>query len=71
HLGGLIIWIPSSMMSALAALIAFSCWIRLDAKGRLSRNRRQRELMRARAAAAETPSAAGLGALAGRTGKST
>ncbi len=50
HLGGLILWIPSSMMSALGALIAFGYWVRLDAKGRLPRNRRQREQMRARQA---------------------
>jgi putative membrane protein len=52
HIGGLILWIPSSMMSVLAALIAFGYWLRLDSKGRLPRNRRQRELLRARQAAA-------------------
>jgi putative membrane protein len=52
HIGGLILWIPSSMMSVLAALIAFGHWLRLDSKGRLPRNRRQRELLRARQAAA-------------------
>ncbi|MGH8233841.1 MAG: cytochrome c oxidase assembly protein [Rhodanobacteraceae bacterium] len=71
HLGGLIIWIPSSMMSVLAALIAFGYWIRLDAKGRLPRNRRQRELMRAHGIAAMKAQSAGPEAFAGRTGKST
>jgi putative membrane protein len=52
YLGGLILWIPTSMMSALGALIAFAHWIRLDSKGRLPRNRRQCELIRARQAAA-------------------
>jgi putative membrane protein len=51
HLGGLILWIPSSMMSVLGALIAFGFWLRLDSKGRLPRNRRQRALVRARQAA--------------------
>jgi putative membrane protein len=69
HLGGLILWIPSSMMSVIAALIAFTYWIRLDGKGRLPRNRRQRELIRARAAAAARQSA-GPEALAGSTEKS-
>jgi putative membrane protein len=69
HLGGLILWIPSSMMSVLAALFAFGYWLRLDAKGRLPRNRRQRELARARAAA-QLP-ADGPDALAGSTEKST
>jgi len=68
HLGGLILWIPSSMMSVIAALIAFACWIRLDSKGRLPRNRRQRESMRARQVAAAQSS--GPDALAGSTEKS-
>lgn len=70
HLGGLILWIPSSMMSVLAALVAFTYWIRLDSRGRLPRNRRQREIIRARAAAAATQPA-GPEALAGSTEKST
>lgn len=68
HIGGLILWIPSSMMSVLAALVAFGYWLRLDSKGRLPRNRRQRELIRLRQAAADQ--SAGPEALAGRTGKS-
>lgn len=67
HIGGLILWIPSSMMSVLAALIAFAYWLRLDSKGRLPRNRHQRELIRARQAATQC---AGPEALAGSTGKS-
>ncbi|MGH8126038.1 MAG: cytochrome c oxidase assembly protein, partial [Rhodanobacteraceae bacterium] len=70
HLGGLILWIPSSMMSVLAAVIAFTFWLRLDSKGRLPRNRRQRELIRARqAGAAAQPE--GPVALAGSTEKPT
>lgn len=67
HLGGLILWIPSSMMSAFAALIAFGYWVKLDTRGRLPRNRRQRKALRARAAA---QSPAGPDALAGSTEKS-
>jgi putative membrane protein len=69
HLGGLILWIPSSMMSVIGALIAFTCWVKLDSRGRLPRNRRQREILRARRAAARQPD--GSAALAGRTEKST
>lgn len=68
HLGGLILWIPSSMMSVIAALVAFTYWIRLDSRGRLPRNIRQREALRARQGAAQS---AGPEALAGKTGKST
>ena len=44
YLGGLILWIPSSMMSVIAALIAFRAWVQLDARGRIQRGpaRRQR-----------------------------
>ncbi len=70
HLGGLIIWIPSGMMTALGGVIAFAHWIRLDSKGRLPRNRRQRELLRARAAAQARQSEGPL-ALAGNTEKTT
>ncbi len=68
HLGGLIIWIPSAMMSALGGLVAFSHWIRLDKSGRLPRNRRQREQARARAVAAQPD---GPDALAGSMEKLT
>ncbi|MGA7298469.1 MAG: cytochrome c oxidase assembly protein [Rhodanobacteraceae bacterium] len=37
YLGGLILWIPSSMMSVIAALIAFRAWVQLDARGRIRR----------------------------------
>jgi len=57
HLGGLILWIPGSMMSVLAALIAFSHWVRLDSKGRLPRNRKAREAIRLREAAARNSAA--------------
>ncbi|MDQ2971474.1 MAG: cytochrome c oxidase assembly protein [Rhodanobacteraceae bacterium] len=57
YLGGLILWIPSSMMSVLGALIAFRNWLRLDTCARLPRQQRQREQRRAQSL------------LAGRTGK--
>lgn len=41
HIGGLILWIPSGMMSAIAALIAFRNWVSLDARGRLPSRKRQ------------------------------
>lgn len=66
HLGGLILWVPSSMMSVLAALIAFSYWLRLDGKGRLSQRKARRAAWRARVVAQTQ----GPEALAGRTGKS-
>lgn len=69
HLGGLILWIPSSMMSVLGALIAFGYWLRLDSKGRLPRNRKAREAMRARALAADQRETDGPDALAGSTEK--
>ncbi|MGH8182076.1 MAG: cytochrome c oxidase assembly protein [Rhodanobacteraceae bacterium] len=71
HIGGLILWIPGSMMSVLAALLAFGHWLRLDSKGRLPRNRKSREAMRARALAAQREAEAGPTALAGSTEKST
>lgn len=66
HLGGLILWVPSSMMSVLAALIAFSYWLRLDGKGRLPERGARHAAWRARVVA----QAQGPEALAGRTGKS-
>ncbi|MGH8040829.1 MAG: cytochrome c oxidase assembly protein [Rudaea sp.] len=35
YLGGLILWIPSSMMSVIAALLAFHHWVKLSSRGRL------------------------------------
>jgi putative membrane protein len=70
YLGGLILWIPGAMMSVLAAVVAFGHWLRLDTRGRLPRNRRQRELIRARNAAAVRQSA-GPVELAGSTEKFT
>jgi len=32
YIGGLILWIPSSMMSVIAALIAMRNWLVLDAR---------------------------------------
>lgn len=40
HLGGLILWIPSSMMSVIAALLALRAWVQLDARGRIRRRGR-------------------------------
>ena len=40
YLGGLILWIPSSMMSVVAALLAFHHWVTLSARGRLCRRGR-------------------------------
>jgi putative membrane protein len=37
YLGGLILWIPSAMMSVIAALIALRNWMTLSGKGRLRR----------------------------------
>ncbi len=48
RLGGLITWIPAGMMSVLGALVATGFWVKLDARGRLPRNRRQRERLRVR-----------------------
>lgn len=43
YMGGLIVWIPSSMMSAFGALLAFRNWLRLSARGRLPMQRRWKE----------------------------
>ncbi|MFC0398614.1 cytochrome c oxidase assembly protein [Paraburkholderia rhizosphaerae] len=39
QIGGLLLWIPGSMMSVLGALIALRHWIRLSARGRLRNER--------------------------------
>jgi hypothetical protein len=57
------------MMSVIGALIAFTYWLKLDSRGRLPRNRRQREIIRARQAAARQDD--GPAALAGSTEKFT
>ena len=61
-------WSKIILPSAVGALIAFAHWISLDARGRLPRNRRQRELIRARQQA--TAQSVGPDAFAGRTEKS-
>jgi putative membrane protein len=38
YMGGLIVWIPSAMMSVISALIAFRAWVQLDARGRIRRD---------------------------------
>lgn len=40
YLGGLILWIPSSMMCVVAALLAFRHWLLLDKRGRLPKRTR-------------------------------
>ncbi|AOJ01372.1 hypothetical protein WS70_05630 [Burkholderia mayonis] len=51
QIGGLLLWIPGSMMSVIGALIALRHWMRLSARGRLADERSARaELARARAA---------------------
>ena len=52
YLGGLILWIPSSMMSVIGALLAFRHWLRLSTRGRLVYQRRWKEQIRARETAA-------------------
>jgi putative membrane protein len=39
QIGGLLLWIPGSMMSVIGALIALRHWMRLSARGRLKRER--------------------------------
>jgi len=59
YLGGLILWIPSSMMSVLGALVAFRNWLQLSTRGRLriqqrwkaQRKLQQRELKQGGASA--------------------
>lgn len=40
YLGGLILWIPGSMMCVVAALLAFRHWLQLDRRGRLPKRKR-------------------------------
>jgi len=49
QIGGLLIWIPASMMSVVGALVALRHWMRLSARGRL---RRRTALARGSAASA-------------------
>ncbi|WP_322054101.1 cytochrome c oxidase assembly protein [Paraburkholderia bannensis] len=39
QIGGLLLWIPGSMMSVIGALLALRHWMRLSARGRLKRER--------------------------------
>jgi putative membrane protein len=41
QIGGLLLWIPGSMMSVVGALIAMRHWMRLSARGRLRNERRE------------------------------
>jgi putative membrane protein len=52
QIGGLLLWIPGSMMSVVGALIALRHWMRLSARGRLRDKRTQARAQTA--AAAET-----------------
>ncbi|MEX3939482.1 cytochrome c oxidase assembly protein [Paraburkholderia sp. BR10937] len=40
QIGGLLLWIPGSMMSVVGTLVALRHWMRLSARGRLQRDRR-------------------------------
>ena len=40
QIGGLLLWIPGSMMSVIGALVALRHWMRLSARGRLRGERR-------------------------------
>jgi len=67
YMGGLIVWIPTSMMSAFGALLAFRNWLHLSARGRLAIQRRwkeQRRLQQGRVV--QSPEE-----LAGRTGNAS
>ncbi|HEX7340227.1 MAG TPA: cytochrome c oxidase assembly protein [Rhodanobacteraceae bacterium] len=44
RLGGLILWVPSAMMSAWGALVALRHWLRLSARGRLPQRRARQVL---------------------------
>ncbi|WP_433703856.1 cytochrome c oxidase assembly protein [Paraburkholderia sacchari] len=46
QIGGLLLWIPGSMMSVVGALIALRHWMRLSSRGRLKRTRGAREAAR-------------------------
>ncbi len=47
HIGGLILWIPSAMMSVIAALVALAHWTSLSSRGRLPRQAQRRAALRA------------------------
>ena len=54
YMGGLIVWIPTAMMSAFGALLAFRNWLRLSARGRTAIQQRwkaQRKLQERNVAA--------------------
>jgi putative membrane protein len=54
QIGGLLLWIPGSMMSVIGALVALRHWMRLSARGRL-RGERRAKATHALANAAATP----------------
>ncbi|MGA7777759.1 MAG: cytochrome c oxidase assembly protein [Paraburkholderia sp.] len=62
QIGGLLLWIPGSMMSVIGALIAMRHWMRLSARGRLRDKRSQAHAQ----AAARTAEAARKAQTAGR-----
>jgi putative membrane protein len=55
QIGGLLLWIPGSMMSVVGALIALRHWIRLSARGRLRNERAGGQATGARPATAAPP----------------
>jgi putative membrane protein len=60
QIGGLLLWIPGSMMSVIGALLALRHWMRLSARGRLRGERRAtatQGLGPAAASAASAPAA--------------
>ncbi|WP_118180693.1 cytochrome c oxidase assembly protein [Paraburkholderia phosphatilytica] len=50
QIGGLLVWIPASMMSVIAALIALRHWMRLSARTRLREERAEKRAKEQRAA---------------------
>jgi putative membrane protein len=50
QIGGLLLWIPGSMMSVVGALIALRHWMRLSARGRLRDRRAEAAAVAAKAA---------------------
>lgn len=63
YMGGLIVWIPTAMMSAFGALLAFRNWLRLSAHGRTAIQQRWKEQRKLQSRGLHSPDE-----LAGRTG---
>jgi putative membrane protein len=56
QIGGLLLWIPGSMMSVIGALVALRHWMRLSARGRVRGERRAMAASPAKADVANTAS---------------